>query len=120
MEHPTNALDNFYLQQEEPLRSCMYALRQLILDFHPDMTADWKYKMPFFMYRGKMFCYIWKDKKTNQPYIGLAKGKELNHPKLELGNRKLIPIYRIDAEKDIPVAEMYEIFQQAVDKYVTV
>jgi Domain of unknown function (DU1801) len=73
------ATDNFYLQKEEPLQSCLLALRQIILKQDKDITAAFKYGMPFFCYKGKMFCYIWVNKKTQQPYLGIVEGKHFNH-----------------------------------------
>ena len=108
-----NELENFYLKQEEPLQSCFLALRDIILAFDDDITPDWKYKLPFFMYKGKMFCYLWKDKKTNEPYISMAKGVQLEHDLLEQGNRTRFKIIRINPDVDIPIDSIYDIFKMA-------
>ena len=52
------ALDDFYLQQNEPVKSCLLALREIILSQDADITNALKYGMPFFCYKGKMFCYL--------------------------------------------------------------
>ncbi len=96
-----NELENFYLRQSEPNQSCFLALRDIIKGFNPHITTDWKYKLPFFMYKGKMFCYLWKDKKTQVPYIGIVNGSAINHPKLDAGNRKQMKTLSIDPTKDI-------------------
>jgi hypothetical protein len=44
-----NPLDNYYLQKEEPIKSCLTFLRQHILDFDSDITEALKYGMPFFL-----------------------------------------------------------------------
>ena len=108
-----NELENFYLKQEEPLQSCFLALRDIILDFDKEITADWKYKLPFFMYKGKMFCYLWKDKKTNEPYISIAKGILIDHDALEQGSRTRFKIMRINPTIDIPIDTIYEVFNLA-------
>jgi hypothetical protein len=95
-------LDKFYLNLGEPQRSCFESLRDIILSLDDDITPEWKYRLPFFYYRGKMFCYLWQDKKTNEPYIGVVKGSELDHPMLEQGDRKRMKILRVDPEADIP------------------
>lgn len=77
-----NALDNFYVSQEEPNRTCFLALRDIILGYNEEITPDFKYGLPFFMLRGKMFCYLWQDKKTKQPYISIAAGSKIEHPAL--------------------------------------
>ena len=37
-----NDLEDFYSEQEEPLKSCYLALRSIILKYHPDITEAWK------------------------------------------------------------------------------
>jgi uncharacterized protein YdhG (YjbR/CyaY superfamily) len=52
-------IDQYFLQKEEPIKSCLLALREHILRFHPNLTEEWKYGMPMCYYHGKMFCYLW-------------------------------------------------------------
>jgi hypothetical protein len=95
-------LDSYYLNQEEAMQSCLLAMRQIILDCDPNITPEWKYRLPFFYYKGKMMCYLWKDKKSQQPYIGFMNGKEMNHPKLDIGSRKHEMDYPFDRNTDLP------------------
>jgi hypothetical protein len=46
------AIDNFYLQLDEPAQSCLLAARKLILAQDIDVIEAWKYGMPFFCYKG--------------------------------------------------------------------
>lgn len=110
-------LDQFYLNLNEPQRSCFEALRDIILSLDSEITPEWKYKLPFFYYRGKMFCYLWKDKKTKEPYIGIAKGNELDHPILEQGDRKRMKILRVDPNEDIPKSLIEEVLNSALSLY---
>ncbi|MBL4670086.1 MAG: DUF1801 domain-containing protein [Flavobacteriales bacterium] len=109
--------DNYYLKQEEPYKSCLLALKQIILALDEDITPEWKYGLPFFYYKKKMFCYFWKDKKTQEPYIGIVKGNELDHPLLESGNRKRMKILRVNPNKDIDIKTVQEILIQAMNLY---
>ena len=59
-------LENFYLKQDEPTKGTLLALREIILCQDKDITNVWKYGMPFFCYKGKMFCYLWLHKKLKQ------------------------------------------------------
>ncbi|MCF6352841.1 MAG: DUF1801 domain-containing protein [Cyclobacteriaceae bacterium] len=70
----------------------MQALRAHILAFDPQIIEAWKYRLPFFLYKKKMFCYFWADKKTGLPYIGIVEGRNIDHPMLEQGNRKRMKI----------------------------
>lgn len=106
--------DNFYLQKEEPVKSCLLALRDIILAYDPAITAAWRYKMPFFYYKGRMFCYLWIDKKTRQPYIGIVDGNKIDHARLIRENRSRMKIMLLDPQKDIPIRTIKSILRMAV------
>ena len=107
-------IDNFYLQKEEPVKSCLYALRQLILRYDDKISEAWKYKMPFFCYKGKMFCYVWLDKKTHQPYLGIVEGRNIDHPSLIKGERSRMKILMLNPNRDLPVKTIDAIFKKAM------
>lgn len=110
-------LNRFFLEQEEPNNSCFLALRKLILQFHPQITEHWKYKLPFYYYKGKPFCYLWKDKNSSHPYIGIVKGKLIDHPALMQGNRKKMKVFLIDPNEDLPLKEIDTVFKKAIKFY---
>ena len=110
-------LDHFYLQQEEPIKSSLLALRTIILSHDENFSAEWKYKMPFFYYRGKMLCYIWIRKTKGQVYLGLMDGHRIDHPLLITEKRARIKIMLIDADKDLPVQTIRSILTQAIGFY---
>ena len=110
-------IDHFYLQKEEPVKSCLIALREIILKQDPNITIAWKYGIPFFCYRGKMFCYLWVHKTIKQPYMGFVEGKHLNHPKLLIEKRVRMKILLCDPEKDLPVKTIETILKQSLDLY---
>jgi hypothetical protein len=85
------------------------------LGYEKDITEAWKYRMPFFCYKGKMFCYLWTNKKTGSPYLGMVDGKLLNHPWLIAENPSIMTILPIDATKDIPVEMIGGILHMAID-----
>lgn len=58
-----NAIDNYFLSKDEPIKSCLLFLRDYILNFDKNITEAWKYGMPFYWYKGKMFCCLWVYKK---------------------------------------------------------
>ena len=110
-------LDNFYLQHSEPVNSCLLALRSIILNQDKNITAEWKYRMPFFCYKGKMFSYLWAHKITRQPYIGFVEGKRINHPDLILGERARMKVLFIEPDEDLPVDVINDLLKQALDLY---
>jgi hypothetical protein len=108
-------LDEFYLQQDEPLKSVFLALRDLIMAHDLEITNAWKFNMPFFLYKNKMFCYIWTHTKIQQPFIGFSEGKLINHPNLTFENRSRVKIMIIDPEKELPTNTIKQILDMAID-----
>lgn len=110
-------LENYYLNKTEPNQSCLLALRSIILNQDKDITETQKWGMPCFCYKKKMFCYLWTDKKTNEPYILMVEGKHLNYPELEEGDRKRMKVLRINPNQDLPLKTIETILQKALELY---
>jgi len=110
-------LDLFYLQQEEPIKGCLLFLRQHILNFDKNITEAWKYRMPFFCYKGKMFCYLWTHKKNNLPYIGFVEGRKIDHPALIIEDRARMKIMLLDPNTDLPLETIDTILKMGIDLY---
>jgi hypothetical protein len=110
-------LHNYYLNKTEPNKSCLLALRSIILEQDSNVSETQKWGMPCFCYKNKMFCYLWVDKKTDEPYIPVVEGKYLDHPKLEEGDRKRMKIFRVNPNKDLPLKTIKNILQKALDLY---
>jgi hypothetical protein len=112
-------LDAYYLNKQEPNKSCLLTLRSIILTQDKHITETRKYGMPCFCYKKKMFCYLWIDKKTDEPYLLMVEGKHLDHPKLEAGERSRMKIFRVNPKKDLPIKTIESILQKALDLYKT-
>ena len=108
-------IDNYFLQKDEPLRSYLLALREYILQYDEDITEAWKYRMPFYCYKGKRFCYLWVHKKYHQPYLGIVDGKKIAHPALIVEKRARMKIMLFDPMKDIPLKTINSILKTAID-----
>ena len=111
-------LEQAYFKRGEPIRSCLLALREIILGSSSEMTESLKYGMPFFSFKGKMFAYFWFDKKSKHPYIGFSKGYRMTHPGVLAGSRKRIKVYAIDPTVDIKIDELIEILEEAKSLYL--
>lgn len=109
--HPA---DKFYQSHPEPIRGTLLALREMIPAAQPELESAWKYSMPFFYFRNKMFCYLWVHKKYKQPYIGLVDGNKLDHPALLQEKRSRMKILLVDPEKDIDVEMIEEVLGMAM------
>lgn len=109
--------DNFYEKQEEPFKELLLALKEIILRQDKDITNVLKYGMPFFCYKGKMFCYLWIHKKLQQPYIGIVEGKYFDAPFLIQENRSRMKIMMLDCTQDLPLETIEMILQKALNLY---
>ena len=112
MLHP---IDNYFLQKEEPARSCLQYLREHILKQDPNITEAWRYGMPFYLYKGKRFCYLWVHKKYQQPYLGIVNGNKIDHPDLIAEKRTRMKILLIDPNKNIPVKKINSILRAVLE-----
>lgn len=110
-------IDNFYLDKKEPVKSCLIALKTIISNYSTGFVPMWKYRLPCFMYKNQIFCYLWIDKKSQHPYIAIGKGVQLKHPDLIIGDRTFTALLMIDPEKDIPVNKIHHIFDMAMKLY---
>jgi hypothetical protein len=104
---------DFYLSRDEPNKSCLLALRNMIIAVGKEITETVKYGMPCFCFDRKIFCYLWIDKKTTHPYILFADGQYIDHPRLEMGTRSRMKILRIDPSKDLPVKTIQKVLHLA-------
>lgn len=107
--------DDFYLSKTDPNKSCLLALRHIILQQDEAMNETQKYGMPCFCAGSKALCYLWVDKLTREPYILIVNGNRMEHPALESGNRTRTKIFRVNPEDDIPLQTIETILQQALD-----
>jgi len=109
--------DQYFLQKDEPVKSCLIALREIILKQDDQIKIAWKYGMPFFCIKGKMLCYLWIHKKHKQPYLGIVAGKYIIHPDLIMEKRSRMKIMLFDPTKDLPIRKIQLILNQTLALY---
>jgi hypothetical protein len=110
-------IDNYFLQQEEHIKSCLQFLRNHILKLDEHIIEKWQYGMPFYYYKDKRICYLWVHKKFQQPYLGIVEGKKINHPDLLQEKRAKMKILLIDPAKNIPLRKINSILKELLSLY---
>ena len=110
-------IDNYFLQNEEPFKSCLLFLREHILSLDESVTEKWLYGMPFFYFKGKRFCYLWIHKKLRQPYIGIVDGNKINDPFLLREKRSRMKILLLDPTRNLPMGRVDKILKEAMALY---
>jgi hypothetical protein len=114
MLHP---IEEYFEQLEEPVKSSFLSLRKIILNFDSNISEHWKYRIPFYYYKGRMFCYLYQQKKKSQTYIGFAKGDQMEHYTLDRGDRKKMKVMHFKPEEDLPIDTIYELMEMARKLY---
>lgn len=112
-------VDHFYEKSEQPFREVLIALKEIILIQDKEISHELKYGMPFFCYKGKMFCYLWIHKKYKQPYIGIVEGKYFEESFLLQEARSRMKIMLFDKDEDLPVEQIKHVVNKAIDLYKT-
>ena len=110
-------IDQYFLDKNEPVKSCLQFLRTHILKQHPNITENWKYAMPFYCYKDKMMCYLWVHKKDQQPYLGIVEGQQINHPNLLQDARARMKILLINPAADLPMDTINTILKAVIALY---
>lgn len=108
-------IDAYYDSLPEPLQGFMLAIRQIILGLDMEIEETWKWSTPFFTYRGRMLCYLWKDKKTQEPYLSIYGGAALDHPALVQKHNAKIKKLMLNPDQDIPVDTIKEVLSTGCD-----
>lgn len=110
-------VDNFYEKQEDSIREVLFSLKEIIMKQDKDITNELKYGMPFFCYKGKMFCYLWIHKKYKQPYIGIVEGKHFDESFLIQEARSRMKVMLFDPDEDLPIDAIANVLQKALNLY---
>jgi hypothetical protein len=110
-------IDIYFVKNEEPVKGCLLFLRKFILEQDPNITETWKYRMPVYCYKGKMFCYLWIHKKYQKPYLGIVEGSKVTHPDLIIEKRARMKILLIDPHKDLPLKKLNTIMKSVLKLY---
>ena len=105
-------IDLYFNSQPEPQKSCLLALRQMILSYDKHISETWRYRMPFYLFIGKRFCYLWIDKTSQYPYLGIVDGNKVKHPDLIQENRKRMKILPINPKKNIPIRKINTLLKE--------
>lgn len=107
-------IEAFYESRPEHLKEIYLFLRKQVIASHKDISQEWKYGLPFFYLNGKMFCYLWYNKKSDWPYIAFVDGHKMSNPNLIKGERKRIQVFEINPNEDLPVGLLKELLNEAL------
>lgn len=70
--------------------------------------------MPFYAHRGLRFCYLWTERKSGKPYLGVVDGFRMDHPALVAEKRARMKIMFIEPQEDLPLQDLNEVLKTAI------
>lgn len=104
-----NPAAEYILKQPEPYRSILLHLQMVVEQSIPDLELKYKWKIPFYYYQGKPFCYFNASHKKQYVDVGLVKGKLIKvHTEYLVGEKrkKMVSLrYRDITEIDVVVLQ---------------
>ena len=114
-----NPAENYILKQPEPYRTILLQLQLLIEQTIPELELKYKWKIPFYYYKGKPFCYFNASHKKQYVDVGLVKGKLINvHQEYLVGEkRKKMVSLRYTSIDDINAEVLIEVLEKARSLY---
>lgn len=71
--------EEYILSQPEPYRSIIFNLQIIIENEIPNLELHYKWKVPFYYFRGKPFCFINVSRKRKYVDLGIVKGFQINN-----------------------------------------
>ena len=110
----TTPLESYYLNKPEPYRSCLLALKDIILHANPGIVHERKFQIPFFTYKGKKLGYLWLNRKKLM--LGFCLDKSLQETIGGVKPKDKYESMQIDANADIPVDIILEKLRYYLDR----
>lgn len=111
-------VDQWFLSHPEPLAGCLQSLRSIILQSPHGFAETWKYSMPVYCLNNKMTCYLWVDKKTKHPYLGIVEGSKIQQEQLIQDKRRRMKIWLFDPASDLPLRQIQQVLKQVASWYL--
>ena len=94
-------LEYYYLSKPEPYKSCLLALKDIILSANPNICHERKFQIPFFTYKGKKLSYLWLNRKKLM--LGFCMDKSLQDITPGIKVKDKYESIEINPNEDIPV-----------------
>jgi len=114
-----NPAEDYILKQPEPYKSILLELQVLMEHTVPTVELKYKYRIPFYYYKGKPFCYLNASHKKKFVDIGIVKGGEITvHTEhLVTKDRKKMASLRYEQLQDINHDIFFDVIKEAASFY---
>jgi hypothetical protein len=114
-----NPAEEYILKQPEPYRSILIHLQVLIEQTIPEIELKYKWKLPFYYYKGKPFCYFNASHKKEFVDVGFVKGTTIKkHQEYQITEkRKKMMSLRYQSLEMIEDLVLIDVLNDAVRLY---
>ncbi len=112
--------EKYILEQPEPYREMLLYLQTVVESTLPKLELKYKYKIPFYYYKGKPFCYFNASHKKKFVDVGFWKGNQIQvcHEHLVSENRKMMVSLRYFSIADVNEAVLVPVLENAIKLYM--
>jgi hypothetical protein len=109
----------YILNQPELYRDILLNLQIIIENTIPGLTLEYKWKIPYYYYKGKPFCFLNASHKNKYVDIGINKGYQLkNNLDVLIGDKRTIfKSLRYFSLDDIDAKILKEVILESVKLY---
>lgn len=90
-------------------RETMLVVRDFLRAAPYGFEERYKWSTPTYYVGERYVCYLYHDVKGDRAYVGFGRAAGVAHPALLAEGRKQIRILVLDAEADVPLAEVAEV-----------
>lgn len=108
-------LEDYYLKHPEPVRGCLFALKQIIMSVSDQVTHGRKYQVPFFSYKGKKLGFLWMNRK--KLILGFVTDKSVLLPVEGTRLKDQLEMIQIDPNADLPKEMIVEKIRELIRLY---
>ena len=101
--------------EDEYLNATLHAMREMVLSFHPEIVESFKWKVPYYEYKGHLLYISVLKKKT--PYFSFAHGFQLPDESGAFSglDKKAVRYLEVNPKEDMDVELIYTYLQDALN-----
>ncbi len=113
-----NPVETHIEKQDSQVRPLLHHLRLLILSVSDEVQESVKWSLPFFNYRGKIWCYLSPIKKTGSVDVSFLNGTKIAYrfPVLRTEDRKRVASYRIESLEELDENELLTLIEASIEE----
>lgn len=114
-----NPAENYILKQPEPYRSMLMHLQVVVENTTPEVVLLYKYRIPFYYYKKRPFCFLNASHKNQFVDICFARGNQIttHQDQLVTEKRKKMASLRYKSLEEINDEVLIEIIKNVLPLY---